>query len=97
MEQTIRSIRSLLFLKGVIPMKKFLILLFIAFLTGCTSQSEVSLSETTIEPIIGAEGEVVQLPQPVRDGFNFLGWYIDSSLNQSVSNNYTIPSSDVIL
>jgi uncharacterized repeat protein (TIGR02543 family) len=78
-------------------MKKLAILTLVLFLSACSSTVEVSFNGEEIENIVGAQGDLVELPQLTRTGFDFLGWYLDESLTLEVPNRFTIPETNVVL
>jgi uncharacterized repeat protein (TIGR02543 family) len=78
-------------------MKKLAILTLVLFLSACSSTVEVSFNGEEIENIVGAQGDLVELPQLTRTGFDFLGWYLDESLTLVVPNRFIIPERNVVL
>jgi hypothetical protein len=78
-------------------MKKFFVLLVVIFLSGCSSPVEISFFESQIDTIISEQGEQIDLPQPMKSGYDFLGWFLDEEYTQMASNPFSIPDSDVML
>ena len=46
----------------------------------------IVLDLTAIEDLIGIEGRTVKIDAPIKEGYEFRGWYTDEDLNES----YTI-------
>ena len=78
-------------------MKKIFALSLFIFLASCTSETLVFFSGSEIEPIAGRSGEVIQLPEPEREGYGFFGWYLDESLSQAVETSFMLPDEDLTL
>lgn len=55
-------------------------------------------SATAEENLIGYNvGDVIELPAPARDGYNFEGWYSDAALTKAVGESFTVTEENVTL
>lgn len=78
-------------------MKRIFVLLIVSILIGCSPSVEITFNDSDLAPIAGRSGEIIQLPEPSRDGYGFFGWYLDESLTQKVQDSYVLTEADVIL
>jgi len=78
-------------------MRKVLLLFIIVLLTGCSTEVTISFDDSSLEPLTGSSGEVVQLPELSREGYGFFGWYLDEGLTQGIDSSYKLPNEDITL
>jgi hypothetical protein len=78
-------------------MRKVLLLFIIVLLTGCSTEVTISFDDSSLEPLTGSSGEVVQLPELSREGYGFFGWYLDETLLEPILEPYTFPDEDLTL
>jgi uncharacterized repeat protein (TIGR02543 family) len=51
---------------------------------------------STVQPLRQIEGSYFERPQPTKEGYSFINWYIDSNLNKLFESNF-IPKQDLTL